>query len=175
MPSQPPHTELINLIEDQLLKSELEDSMVKDTGLPENVTSLNGSTVLDGVPTLVAIVSVDEVGHSAFQLEQIRQAREERIQAGMDANGEGDEDADIEVEGEGPMPKYPQSMLSMILTDGNLVFKAFEDKKLPGLGLVQTPVGFKVRFSFNVDSAAHGRVDATQESGIHQWSGSARA
>lgn len=140
----PPYTKALEAIQDQLLKSSLVDSMDPNSGLPQDIGDFKKTVTLPGVPTLVEIISLTEVGYSAFQLDQVRKAREERIRAGLDEYGEGDEEADLEVEGEGPLPKYPRSMLSFTLTDGKTTFKAFEYKPLPELSLVRTPLGFKV-------------------------------
>ncbi|KAF6741157.1 hypothetical protein DFP72DRAFT_946574 [Ephemerocybe angulata] len=102
------------------LKSHLSESLDPTDGLPKDIGHDNTNITLSGVPTLVEITSISEVGSSAFQLDQVRKAREDRIQAGgFDEYDEGDEDADLEVEGEGPLPNYPS--------------------------LVQTPLGFKLQ------------------------------
>ncbi|KAJ2926145.1 hypothetical protein H1R20_g10931, partial [Candolleomyces eurysporus] len=142
VPPYPP--KLFELIEDQLLKSNLSESMDLETGLPHDIGDFNKTLTLPATSTLVEITSLTEIGHSAFQLDQIRKAREERIQAGLDEYGEGEEDADIEIEGEGPMPKYPRGMLSFVLSDGKTSFKACEYRTLPDLSLVRTPLGFKM-------------------------------
>ena len=85
---------------------------------------------------------MDDVSTSAFQLDQIRQAREERIRAGV-GNEEGEEDGDVDVEGEGPMPQYPRGKLRLQLSDGETVLEALEYRRINELKLT-TPHGFKV-------------------------------
>ncbi|RXW18567.1 hypothetical protein EST38_g7286 [Candolleomyces aberdarensis] len=118
--------------------------MDHETGLPLDICDLNKNQVTPDTPTLVEIISLTEIGYSAFQLDQVRKVREERIKAGSDEYEEGEEDADTEIEGEGPMPKYPRAMLSFMLSDGKTSFKACEYKSLPELSLVSTPLGFKM-------------------------------
>ncbi|KAF6754381.1 hypothetical protein DFP72DRAFT_898914 [Ephemerocybe angulata] len=143
---RPNSQELFDTIRTQLLKSNLSESLDSTDGLPQDIGHFNTKVTLSGVPTLVEIISLSEVGSSAFQLDQVRKGREDRIRAGgFDENGEGDEEADLEVEGEGPLPKYPRSMLSFVLSDGTTQFQAMEYKPLPQLSLVQTPLGFKLQ------------------------------
>lgn len=151
MPPYP--TKLFKSIERQLLQSNLSDSMDLSTGLPQNIGDVKTKLTLPGTPTLVEVVDKDDTGVSAFQLDQVRKAREERIQAGgFDENGEGDEEADIEVEGEGPLPKYPRATLGLVLSDGKTQFKALEYKSIPDLSLPKLPYGLKVclRCTFGV-------------------------
>jgi RecQ-mediated genome instability protein 1 len=117
--------------------------MLPHTGLSANISDLNTiSTTLTGPPVLVEIIRMDDVSTSAFQLDQIRQAREERIRAGV-GNEEGKEDGDIDVDGEGPMPQYPRGKLRLQLSDGQTVLEAFEYRRINELKLT-TPSGFKV-------------------------------
>ncbi|KAF5339118.1 hypothetical protein D9611_011252 [Ephemerocybe angulata] len=143
---RPNSQELFDTIRTQLLKSSLSQSLDPTDGLPQDIGDFNTQVTLCGVPTLVEIISLSEVGSSAFQLDQVRKGREERLRAGgFDEYDEGDEEADLEVEGEGPLPKYPRSMLSFVLSDGTTQFQAMEYKPLPQLSLVQTPLGFKLQ------------------------------
>ncbi|KAF6743022.1 hypothetical protein DFP72DRAFT_153622 [Ephemerocybe angulata] len=143
---RPNSQELFDIIRLQILKSHLSESLDPTDGLPKDIGHDNTNITLSGVPTLVEITSISEVGSSAFQLDQVRKAREDRIQAGgFDEYDEGDEDADLEVEGEGPLPNYPRSMLAFVLSDGTTQFQAMEYKPLPQLSLVQTPLGFKLQ------------------------------
>jgi RecQ-mediated genome instability protein 1 len=110
------------------------------TGLPE-VSSFTGN--ISGPPVLVQIMAIKEIGISAFQLEQIRAAREERILAGV-GDEEGEEDGDPEVEGEGPMPKYPRGTLLLRLSDGATEFDGMEYRPIPQVVLGVTKLGYKV-------------------------------
>lgn len=120
--------------------------MLEGTGLPLHITQTDhreANTRLTGPPILVEIVAMTEISSSAYQLEQIRAAREERIRLGQtDSDDEGE--ADLEVEGEGPMPKYPRGMLRFDLSDGATRFNAIEYRPLPELVLGKTELGFKV-------------------------------
>ena len=64
--------------------------MQPHTGLPANISDPNTiSTTLTGPPVLVEIIRMDDISTSAFQLDQIRQARKESILAGVgDEEGE---------------------------------------------------------------------------------------
>lgn len=132
-------------VEEQLLKSDLQPSMLHGTGLDPRISQFTG--VLQGAPLLVEILAITEIGSSASQLEQVRVAREERMRSG-EGNFEGEEDGDVEVEGEGPMPKYPRGQLHFRLSDGLTTFEATEYRPLPALVLGNTPLGFKVCFAF---------------------------
>ncbi|EKM58284.1 uncharacterized protein PHACADRAFT_193408 [Phanerochaete carnosa HHB-10118-sp] len=127
-------------IETQLLQSNLEGSMLPGTGLPTNVADLN-NTKLTGPTVLVEIVSMTEIGHSAFSLQNVRQARLERADlAGLadeEDEGQGGEE-------EGPVPKYPRSMLRFQLTDGSTVLNAIEYRRIPEFELGVTPLGYKM-------------------------------
>ncbi|TFK33239.1 hypothetical protein BDQ12DRAFT_691470 [Crucibulum laeve] len=133
---------LLNALETQLLQSDLRDSMNHSTGLPEHVALPTTTTVVEGKPILVEITALTEVGSSAFQLDQIRVAREERMRTGGE---EGEEDGDLEVEGEGPMPKYPRGMLRFELTDGKTTLQAMEYRMIKELTLGVTPLGYKMQ------------------------------
>jgi hypothetical protein len=134
--------EFFQNVHEQLLNSDLRDSMQHGTGLPE-VSSFTGN--LSGPPVLVQIMAIKDMGVSAFQLEQIRAAREERILAGV-GDEEGEEDGDVEVEGEGPMPKYPRGTLLLRLSDGATEFEAMEYRPIPQLVLGVTKLGYKVSY-----------------------------
>ncbi|KAG5651361.1 hypothetical protein H0H81_008930 [Sphagnurus paluster] len=133
---------LVDAVENQLLESSFSDSMLPGTGLPTHAASPNTSLVLKGTQVLVEVVSITEIANSAFNLDQTRQAREERLKDGNveDEDGEGD----IDIAGEGPIPKYPRGMLKFHLTDGAITLQAIEYRPLPELSLENTPLGFKM-------------------------------
>lgn len=140
--------EFTDQVKDQLLQSDLHDSMMHGTGLDVHINKYTGS--LRGPPVLVQITEISDIGISAFQLEQVRAAREERLMAGV-GDEEGEEDGDVDVEGEGPMPKYPRGALRFKLSDGVTTLKAIEYRSLPQISLGPTPLGYKVRiFSINL-------------------------
>lgn len=117
--------------------------MQHGTGLDLHISELTGH--LKGPPVMVQVLNITEVGTSAFNLEQVRVAREERMLAG-EGDIEGDEEGDVEVEGEGPMPKYPRGHLRFRLTDGATIIDAFEYRPIPEFALGTTRRGFKVLF-----------------------------
>jgi RecQ-mediated genome instability protein 1 len=126
-------------VESQLLMSDLTDSMVHGTGLPHDIASFRKST-LSGPPVLVQILALMEIGHSAFNLMNVQQAKRERADLSGLARGDDEDEA-----GEGPIPNYPRSMLQFELSDGTITLKAIEYRKIPQLDLEKTPLGLKVR------------------------------
>lgn len=146
-PNANPHSnQFLQDVEAQLLQSDLTDSMLEGTGLPIHITQSDhreANTRLTGPPVLVEIVAITEIASSAYQLDQIRVAREERMRLGQTDDDEGGE-GDLEIEGEGPMPKYPRGMLRFQLSDGTTTLSAIEYRSLPDLVLGKTKLGFKV-------------------------------
>jgi RecQ-mediated genome instability protein 1 len=128
--------EILKQVEEQLLGSDLSDSMESGTGLARNIpTALKGAT--GAVPILVQVVSITDIGQSAFHLQNVRQTRLDRADLAGLAEQDGGED-------DGPVPKYPRSMLQFMLSDGNTTIKAIEFRKIPQLTLDETPLGYKV-------------------------------
>ncbi|KZP00573.1 hypothetical protein CALVIDRAFT_509829 [Calocera viscosa TUFC12733] len=126
---------LTQSIESQLLQSDLHDSMLAHTGLPDNPAALHG---VDLPPfLLLQVVSIMEIGHSAFSLLNTRQAWQENL-AGL-AGAEDEADDEI-----GDTPRYPRGMLSLELSDGYNIIKAIEFRRLDVLRLGQTPLGYKI-------------------------------
>ncbi len=126
-------------VESQLLMSDLTDSMVHGTGLPHNIAGLQKS-VLSGPPILVQIIALTEIGHSAFSLMNVRQAKIDRADLSGLVQGDNEDEAD-----EGPVPNYPRSMLKFELSDGAIRLNAIEYRKIPELDLENIPLGYKVR------------------------------
>ncbi|KAF5382007.1 hypothetical protein D9615_004446 [Tricholomella constricta] len=133
---------LVDAVTHQILESNFSDSMLPGTGLPTHIAVPTTSMTLKGVQVLVEVASITEIANSAFNLDQTRQAREERLRDGNveDEDGEGD----IDIAGEGPVPKYPRGMLKLLLTDGTTTLPAIEYRPLPELSLENTPLGFKM-------------------------------
>ncbi|KAH9068363.1 hypothetical protein EDB83DRAFT_2376063 [Lactarius deliciosus] len=125
-------------VESQLLMSDLTDSMVSGSGLPHDLPGLRKGS-LSGPPVLVQILALTDIGHSAFNLMNIRQAKVDRADLSGLARGENDEEAD-----EGPVPNYPRSMLHFQLSDGTIRLNAIEYRKIPQLDLENTPLGYKM-------------------------------
>ncbi|KAG9095586.1 hypothetical protein FRC06_009644 [Ceratobasidium sp. 370] len=118
-------------VEEQFLQSNLADSVLPNTGLPapdsHDVRIKN---------TLCEIISITEIGHSAFTLKNVRQARIDKEDlAGL--TGDLDDGEDYSV------PKYPRSMLRMELSDGHKTMRAIEYRRIPELELGVTPLGAK--------------------------------
>jgi len=129
--------EIISQVETQLLNSDLRDSMTKNTGFPPNIDKAEDTRLWGN--TLVQVLAITEIGHSAFSLQNTRQMRIDRADlAGLTVENEDEEDG-------GPIPKYPRSMLRFDLSDGSQTLRAIEYRKLPELELGVTPLGYKVR------------------------------
>lgn len=111
--------------------------MVADTGLPQNAPTMNNERLRDQ-PVLVEIIAIDEIGHSAFNLQNTRQVRMEREDLAGLAVQEGVEDD------EGPIPNYPHTMLKLHVSDGNVTLPAIEYRNIPDFKLGETPLGYKV-------------------------------
>ncbi|EJU04925.1 DUF1767-domain-containing protein [Dacryopinax primogenitus] len=130
-------TALTKNIESQLLQSDLHDSTLPQTGLPENPASLHAVNLPPFL--LLQVVSIMEIGHSAFSLQNTRQAWIEKADlAGLAAR---EDDGEYSA---GEFPRYPRGMLSLELSDGYNVIKAIEYRRLDGLKLGETPLGYKV-------------------------------
>lgn len=145
--------ELLTQIELQLLQSDLSASTLPNTGFPPDLPTLDYKRVM-GLPVLVEIIAVTDIGHSAFSLQNTRQARLDKADlAGLAAQrrerdgergvGEGEPQGDEE--DEGPIPKYPRGMLRFELSDGHTIIKAIEFRKIPELVLGELELGYKVR------------------------------
>ncbi|KAG8903446.1 hypothetical protein FRB99_003268 [Tulasnella sp. 403] len=122
-------------------KSDLEASTLPYTGLPRDVTQTQNARIASGRggPILCQVVSMTEIGHSAFSLQNVRQTRIDREDlAGLVEAGVEDEEENQ------PIPKYPRSTLKFELSDGWVTLPAIEYKKLPGLELGVTPLGSKM-------------------------------
>ncbi|KAJ3893272.1 hypothetical protein GG344DRAFT_75154 [Lentinula edodes] len=133
---------IIQEVEVQLLESDLRDSMLHGTGIPNNVANINTAySKLTGPPILVQIEAITDVGVSAYSLHKTRLIREERRDAGEEQEGE----ADGEVEGEGPIPNYTRSMLRLELSDGATTLRAAEYRPIHELTLGHTPLGYKLQ------------------------------
>lgn len=134
---------LTRVLETALLDSDLKDSMQPVTGFPEDIACANNLAVQGSI--LVQIVDVTEIGHSAFSLTNVRQARlDQEDLAGLAQNEEENGNQDQADEDAGPIPKYPRSMLKLHLSDGSVTVPAIEFKKIPELELGVTTLGCKV-------------------------------
>lgn len=127
--------QIIRNVDTQLLESDLRDSMMPGTGLPQVSAEVKETTIRG--PILVQVLSIMDIGQSAFSLMNVRQARLERADMAGLAGGEDDED-------EGPIPSYPRSTLRLELTDGSVSLPAVEHRRLPELKLGESKLGLKV-------------------------------
>ncbi|KAK0469712.1 uncharacterized protein EV420DRAFT_58081 [Desarmillaria tabescens] len=132
--------QILKHVEEQLLCSNLQDSMLQGTGLPPDIANPDTQHTIVAGPVLVEIVSITDIGVSAYNLNKIRITREERIAAGEQEVGEGD----VEVEGEGPIPAYTRSMLRMEISDGTTILRSMEYRPLKDVTLGETPLGCKL-------------------------------
>ncbi|KAG1785826.1 uncharacterized protein HD556DRAFT_1249230 [Suillus plorans] len=124
----------------QLLQSDLSDSTLPNTGLPQNIRTIQNGR-LTGLPCLVEIRAISDIGISAFSLMTVRQKRMD----GGDMAGLVSEDKEDAEEDEDPIPKYPRGMLRLELSDGFTTVEAVEYCAIPQLELGVTPLGYKVR------------------------------
>jgi RecQ-mediated genome instability protein 1 len=131
-------------LERALLNSDLKDSMQPKTGFPEGVTTAENLAVQGSI--LVQIVDITEIGHSAFSLTNVRQARlDQEDLAGLTRQNEEENENQNQADEEaGPIPKFPRSMLKLHLSDGSVTVPAIEFKKIPELELGVTMLGCKV-------------------------------
>jgi RecQ-mediated genome instability protein 1 len=146
--------DLIHAVHTQVLLSSLTDSCLPNTGLPstpEDVDALHGETLFGKDPCLVMILSITEVGHSAFQLQTTMETRKEalsgvaRIRRIRNPQADGaEEDDQEEEEDDEKIPPYPRSMLRLELSDGHTTMKAMEYRRINGLTLGETALGSKV-------------------------------
>ena len=122
--------------------------MVAHTGFPANINELHDTRLSPTQPVLCQINAITEIGHSAFSLQNVRQTRIDREDlAGLVEAGVEDEEESQ------PIPNYPRATLRFELSDGSVTVRAMEYKRLPGLELGVTPLGFKV--SFPVERCEH--------------------
>jgi RecQ-mediated genome instability protein 1 len=129
--------------------------MLPGTGLPANIGELNDVRLSGGAAAvLVEIVSITEIGSSAFNLMSVVNAREERERGvvSIGSNPDGAQDAagavrqDYDEDDEGPIQRYPRGMLRFELSDGTTTLNAIEYRSIPQLELGITPLGYKVSF-----------------------------
>ena len=145
--------DLIHAVNLQLLLSSLDDSCVPNTGLPgpDELDDLHGEILFQKEGCLVMVMSVMEVGHSAFQLQTTMENRKEALsgvrrirrlgnpQADGGEEGEEEDDEDDEA-----IPPYPRGMLRLELSDGYSTLKAMEYQRINGMTLGETALGSKV-------------------------------
>lgn len=143
------------------------------TGLPTHIARLDTNIILTGPPVLVEIAAMTEIAHSAFSLEQIRVARDERMQVDGAAEMNDADEGDIDVD-EGPPPKYPRGMLRFELTDGLTSLPAIEYRPLPSIILGVTSLGCKVSLSVRRQFLLSTLPVATQECENSKWHSLAR-
>jgi len=89
---------------------------------------------------LVQVMSMMEIGRSAFDLKNTRQARIEKA----DLTGLGGVEDGAGGEPGEKIPNYPRSMLSFELSDGAVSFEAMEYRSIPDIQLGVTKLGYKM-------------------------------
>ena len=100
-------------------------------------------TTLFSRPTLVQILSITEIGSSAFQLQTVVEQRRDVLEGTTRIRRMGEEDSEDEVE-DGKLPAYPRGMLKLEISDGRRVMKAMEYRRIEELKLGETALGAKV-------------------------------
>lgn len=143
-------------VNSQFLLSSLCDSCLPDTGLPqpEQYEEYNNQILFAKDGCLVMVLSIMEIGHSAFQLQTTMENRREALSGAgrirrirnpqADGDNAGDEDEEEETD---EIPPYPRSMLMLEVSDGYNVMKAMEYKRISGLTLGESALGSKVCFA----------------------------
>jgi RecQ-mediated genome instability protein 1 len=156
-------------IQTQLLLSNLEHSVLpqplypipgKLATLPQEPSLVHdiflyGPEKKDAI--LLQIVSISEVGHSAFQTKNTMEQRKEALSGvgrirrirdhmgpGDGNNANGDQQPDEEDNEPDDVPPYPRSMLMLDVSDGYRVMRAMEYKRIDALKLGETALGCKV-------------------------------
>ncbi|KAJ9097361.1 hypothetical protein QFC19_006829 [Naganishia cerealis] len=156
-------------VQTQLLLSNLAESLLpqplnpipgKLTTLPEQPELLH-DLVLFGPEKkdacLVQIISISEIGHSAFQTKNVMDQRKEalsgvgrirrirdNIEHPSSNNGNGEQPPEEEDNELDDVPPYPRSMLMLDVSDGFRVMKAMEYRRIDALKLGETALGSKV-------------------------------
>lgn len=93
--------------------------------------------------------AITEIGHSAFSLRNVRQARIDKADMAGLAAQERDEGEQPPQDGEDyTIPSYPRSTLRFVLSDGFRTLEAMEYRRLPSINLGDTPLGCKVIVHF---------------------------
>lgn len=98
------------------------------------------------------VMSVMEVGHSAFQLQTTMENRKEALSGvrrirrmrNPQADGGGQEGEEAEEEDDEEIPPYPRGMLRLELSDGFNSVTAMEYRRMGDLSLGETALGSKV-------------------------------
>ncbi|KAJ3533660.1 hypothetical protein NMY22_g7247 [Coprinellus aureogranulatus] len=119
------------------------------TGLPHGINQGNSYTILNEV--VLELVHLTDIGVRALTLEGVRQEREHRIYLDRVAHTSASEQAktlrDLEWLRPDLIP-YPRKCLKLFLSDGTVELQAIEAERLCGIELGITPMGTKVRSSF---------------------------
>jgi RecQ-mediated genome instability protein 1 len=142
--THPSLSQIHDAVSSQLLQSNLSDSMLPGTGLPQNVSTLDSTRLPTSPGILVEITAITDIGVSAFSLLNARNMRKETEELVGIYEDDGDEIAREEIEQR--EMKYPRSMLRFELSDGCITLQALEYRKIDQLELGETPLGYKVSF-----------------------------
>ncbi len=126
-------------VEHQYLCSDLTASSTHSRSLPTSRGGELPTTTIAG-PLLVQIHSAMDIGVSAVNLQRTMEERREML-SGATRIRRMDDDEEIE---EGKVPPYQRSMLSLQVSDGHMLIRAIEYRRIEGLTLADTPLGTKV-------------------------------
>lgn len=134
----------IEEVETRILRERFDDIMEYKSGLPPRITQTLMHTTLSG-PIVLELVHMNEIGISAFTLDEVRQSRDRHFHQGlldMVRDRKFAFPSDLK-ELKEALPKYPRKTLQLFLTDGTSELEALELRPLP-LTLGVTPMGMKV-------------------------------
>ncbi|KAL7417288.1 hypothetical protein BDY24DRAFT_377349 [Mrakia frigida] len=136
---------------ERLLLSDLASSTVEGTGFPPELFAdpedpMHQKILFEGVRKgcLVMVVSITEIGSSAFTLQRTLHDRQEaRTGVAKIRRLVGEEEADDDEEGQ-EGPKYARGTLKLELSDGFRTVRAIEYKRISSLKLGETRLGSKL-------------------------------
>lgn len=118
--------------------------------LPADPGAAHGSRLFPR-PVLLQVLSLTEIGSSAFQLQTVLEQRRDVLDGKTrirrmddDGDGAGAGGGEVDMAELGKLPAYPRGMLKLELSDGRGVIKAIEYGRLGALKLGETSLGAKV-------------------------------
>ncbi|ORY35741.1 hypothetical protein BCR39DRAFT_511855 [Naematelia encephala] len=128
-------------VEEQYLYSDLSQSTLASRVL---LPSEAHDKILFPSPVLVQLISLTEIGSSAFQLQTVLEQRRDVLEGAtriLRMDEEEEQDHGVE---EGKLPAYPRGMLQLEISDGRRVMAAMEYRRINGLVLGETALGAKL-------------------------------
>ncbi|KAK4685124.1 RecQ-mediated genome instability protein 1, partial [Tremellales sp. Uapishka_1] len=131
----------VDSIHEQFLFSDLRDSTRSNqAAFPPTAHD----KILFPQSCLVQIISITEVGSSAFQLHTVLEQRRDVLDGLTKIRGMEEDEDENDGFDSGKLPVYPRGMLKLEVTDGNRVVKAMEYKRIDALRLGETSLGAKL-------------------------------